>query len=176
MATNARYAPVHVPRPHRSGPKPVLDDPEIRRTMLNMAAAGASRKAIARRIGINPSRLREWIAKGDAQPDIEPWASFSREFLDAERMLESTITGGQAQQVRFILSKPPKERSPWELDFLGRILAARFPAEHGSAAAGNGQLRVIEQDIDPEAWWAQQGLVGDQLRTMLRDPDRKSVV
>lgn len=159
-----------VPTPTRPGPKPRLDDIAFRDRLLMMAASGCSRQGVAAQNGMRKQQLTEWLAKGQAQPDLEPWGSFSRAYLAAERLLEPGITQGLAMQVAHVLRKAPDMRTMAEVQFLRQELALRFPVEHGSAGAGTGQMRQVDAEPDPEAWWQKHGLEGDQLRALLRDP------
>lgn len=143
---------------------------EYRQRMLRLAASGVSRKGVAQSMGIRTQQLNDWLARGIAQPEIEPYASFAVDYLQAERVQEACIAEGISQTVAHILRTVPDKRTPWQVDFLRRELATRFPVEHGSASSGTGQLRVVDAEPDAEAWWQKHGLVGDQLRALIRDP------
>lgn len=156
--------------PPRLGARPLLENHEFRQKLLRMAAAGTSRRGVASCAGMRTAQLTDWLARGIAQPSIEPYASFAVDYLAAERAQEACIAEGISQSVALILRTAPEKRTPWQVDFLRRELATRFPVEHGNAASGTGQLRIVDGEPDPEAWWQKHGLVGDQLRALLRDP------
>jgi hypothetical protein len=135
-----------------------------------MAAAGVSRKHVAHAVGLRKQHLEDWLARGKAQPGIEPWASFADAYAEAEALHAAIINGALSVQVAYVVAKKPEARTPFEIQFLRTELATRYPVEHGNAASGTGQLRVVDGEPDPEAWWQKHGLIGDQLRALLRDP------
>lgn len=165
---SAGYAIV-APAP-RPGPQPKLMNHDFRQQLLRMAAAGTSRKGVAHNAGMRTQQLTDWLARGLAEPDIEPFASFAIDYLRAERCQEACIAEGISECVAVVLRVPPALRTPWQVDFLRKELAARYPVEHGNASSGTGQLRVVDPEPDPDAWWQKQGLTLDQLRALLREP------
>lgn len=160
------------PPPHfaRKGVVPILERPGVRETTIRLACTGVSRRGIAQTIGVSTDALRGWLARGRAQPEVEPWGSWSVDFTAAERVVELTGAEVQTQNLLRIARKPVEERTQAEIVWVGTLLATRFPAEHGNASAGTGNARVLELEPDAEAWWQKHGLVGDQLRALLRDP------
>jgi hypothetical protein len=147
-----------------------LENREFRDSLLMLAASGCSRTGVAQRHGMRKQQLSDWLARGLAQADVEPYGSFAKAYLAAERLLEPGLTQGLAMQVAHVLRIDPAKRTPAEVRFLREELAARYPVEHGNAASGTGQLRVVDGEPDPEAWWQRQGLQLDQLRALVRDP------
>lgn len=135
-----------------------------------MAATGMSRRGIANMLGESSGRLYDWLARGAAQPDVEPYGSWQREFCAAERAAELICTTVEGAQLAHIARKSPQTRTMAEVQWVSAKLAARFPREHGNASAGTGQMRVIDPEPDGEAWWQQHGLQSDQLRALLKDP------
>lgn len=158
------------PPPRRGGKTPKLEDPHYRAQTIRFATTGLSRRGIANMLGESSGCLYDWLARGKAQPDVEPYGSWCREFLAAERAAELLCTELQSQTVAVIARKPPHMRTMAEIAWVDRLLATRYPREHGNASAGTGQARVVDPEPDGEAWWQQHGLQGDQLRALLKDP------
>lgn len=121
-------------------------------------------------LGESTGCLNDWLARGRAQPDVEPYGSWCREFLAAERAAEAICTELQSQTVAVIARKPPHMRTLAEISWVDRLLATRYPREHGNASAGTGNARVAEPEPDGEAWWQKNGLQSDQLRALFKDP------
>lgn len=158
------------PPPRRTGPVPKLNDPAYRMRTITLAAQGLSRRGIANALGESSGRLYDWLAKGAAQPDVEPYGSWQREFCAAERAAEVIGTELQSQTLAHIARKTPAQRTLAEIAWVDRLLATRFPRDHGNASAGTGNARVEAPEPDGEAWWAKHGLQSEQLRALLRDP------
>jgi hypothetical protein len=137
--------------------------------MYMLAAQGMSRAGVAATIGLTSStRIPEWIALGKARGE-EPFAEFARRYPEAERLAEVQLTGIQTSQQRFIAAKHPSMRTPQEMAWVDRQLARKFPREHG-AGEGLMSLRVLDQEIDLDAWWVAQGLEQEQCQALLREP------
>lgn len=149
---------------------PKLSDPGYRKRTLELAATGLSRRGIANLLGESSGRLYDWLAKGAAQPDVEPYGSWQRDFTAAERAAEAIGATIQSQTLASIARKSPQTRTMAEVEWVGRLLATRYPREHGNASAGTGNMRVDNPEPDGAAWWQKHGLQGDQLRALLRDP------
>lgn len=158
------------PPPVRRGPVPKLADPEFRKRTLELAATGLSRRGVANLLGESQGRLCDWLAKGAAQPDFEPYGSWQREYCAAERAAEAVGAKVQHNMLMHIARKSPQTQTLAEVTWVDRLLATRFPRDHGNASAGTGNARVEAPEPDGEAWWQKHGLVGDQLRAMMRDP------
>lgn len=158
------------PPPRRYGPPSKLENPEYRRRTIQYATAGLSRRGIANMLGESSGRLYDWLAKGAANPDVEPYGSWQREFCAAERSAELLGVELQSQTLACIARKAPQNRTLAEIAWVDRLLATRFPRDHGNASAGTGNARVEAPEPDGEAWWAKHGLQSEQLRALLRDP------
>lgn len=158
------------PPPSRGGRPAKLSDPKFRALTIRLATQGLSRRGIANSLGESSSTLYEWLAKGAANPDHEPFGSWQREFCAAERAAEVLGTELQGQTLGMISRKSPQTRTLAEIAWVDRLLATRFPRDHGNASAGTGNARVEAPEPDGEAWWRQHGLQGEQLRALLRDP------
>lgn len=159
------------PPPLRRGKAPKLEDKPFRKRTLELAATGLSRRGVAHLLGMDSTGcLYDWLARGKAQPDVEPYGSWAADYLAAERAAELIGTTIQSAQLAHIARKSPQTRTPAELAFVDRLLATRYPRDHGNASAGTGNARVEAPEPDAEAWWQKHGLVGDQLRALMRDP------
>src|SRR5262245_52282454 len=99
---------------------------------VRIAATGASRQAVAARLGFTVPYLRTWIDKGQANPDSEPEGSFSRAYLEAERALEITGLAAAAEQLVYIAKKKPEQRTLAEIEAVIKWVARLYPREHGA--------------------------------------------
>ena len=141
-----------------------------------------SRNGAAQRLGIEPGTLCDWLARGRAEPDIEPWGSFAEEYLQAERGLEEAGTSAVALRVQAILERqrlnlewkanpdnpddgPPAEPTLQEFEWLLRVVASRYPREHGIHPH-----RLPEVFPDGAAWLERHKLTQEQLVEMFRKP------
>lgn len=77
---------------------PHLEDPVFRSRLVSLASTGMSRRGVAS-AGHAPA-LIEWLSRGRAEPHIEPWGSFARDYLAAERGLELAASGTEAVRVQ----------------------------------------------------------------------------
>lgn len=158
------------PPPRRKGRVPKLENRAFRDKTIQLATAGMSRRGVANLLGESEGRMHDWLARGAAQPEVEPYGSWQREYCAAERAAEALGVELQSQTLGCISRKSPQTRTMAEIEWVGRLLATRFPKDHGNASAGTGNARVAAPEPDPEAWWQKHGLQSDQLRALLRDP------
>jgi hypothetical protein len=70
-----------------------------------LASTGISRNGAAQRLGVEPDTLGEWLSRGKALPDVEPWGSFAQDYLQAERGLEEAATSAVALRVQAVLER-----------------------------------------------------------------------
>lgn len=180
-------------RKRRPGSRPhELDDPAFRARAVSMASTGMTRQGVAAMIGKPWRTLYDWLARGQAEPKIEPWGSFSVDYLRAERGLQGAAQSAIARKVRgihdrqeahdeWLLRRGPEPESGssehyrWatqppeptiaEYEWLMRLLIARHPEEYGTHA-----LRQVEKEPDGAAWLERRGLTHDQLRALVSNP------
>jgi hypothetical protein len=168
MAEGAKYGLVQS-RTGRVGPVPKLCDSEFRERLLLIAAGGVSRRGCARLMGIRPATLLDWLSRGEALPDVEPYGSFARAFQQAERALEGVAAPLLVREVHRI-AKARKKAKPSEAMPIGdrlllmSLLKAKHPHDWGHSSH-----REPTQEADPDAWLDRAGLELEQLRTLLRD-------
>jgi len=79
---------------------PHLEDPVFRSRLVSMASTGMSRRGVAA-AGHAPA-LIEWLSRGRAEPNVEPYGSFARDYLAAERGLECAASGTEAMRVQLM--------------------------------------------------------------------------
>lgn len=152
-------------REGRRGRVAKIDDPAFRRHAVTMAATGSSRRRVAASLGIGAGRLCEWLARGRANPDLEPWGSFADEYLAAEQMMGALGDQCEASRMAHLARLPASVLTTADMRWIAEYQERRYPEQRGQS-----NLRVVETEPDAEAWWAKQGLVGEQLRALLRDP------
>ena len=163
------YAVARIDRGKR-GAKPHLDDPVYRSNLVSLASTGMSRRGVAQVSGASIAALNDWLARGRAQPDEEPYGSFARDFLRAERGLELAASGTialiVAQLYRLARAGDWKalEKSP-NLQDLARLLASRYPEDWGSSLH-----RRPEVEPSGDAWLERNGMTHAQLVHLLREP------
>jgi len=92
---------------------------------IDLVREGHTRTAIARAIGVGESTLRNWLERGEREPDREPWGSFARDFRGNEGLAEVDI--GDA-----ILGAAHSDgRRDWKA--LAWWLERRYPKRYGAA-------------------------------------------
>lgn len=163
------------PGPARGGHTPHLEDPDLRSRIIATASTGASKRGVAAVAGVPIASLLEWISRGLAFPDVEPWGSFARDYRQAERGIELAASGTKAAIVARLYRLVKEER--WEeirasfgdlpnaMRMLTHEIASRFPADHGTSAH-----RVPEAELTGDEWIDRHGLTQAQLGAMMVDP------
>jgi len=152
----------------KSGPRSNLEDPQFRLRALGLASTGISRRGAAMRLGIEPATLGDYLARGKAQPDVEPWGSFATEYLQAERGLEeaaATCIGLWVAHKRAIAEVSPELIERRDILTLERILEKRYPNDRGTSAH-----RLPEADPNGAAWLERHALTQEQLVELFRKP------
>jgi len=138
--------------------------------MYVCAASGMSRNGIAAQIGLSKgATIGEWLARGLAKPDDEPYGEFALKFRQAERLHESMCVDIQSAHLRQIQRKPAYQRTQAEIEWVSRHLARRYPKEHGSGE-GLAPMRELTPEVDLDAWWLSQGLDREQMQALVREP------
>jgi hypothetical protein len=99
-------------REGRRGRVSLLEDSAFRSRLIALAGAGVSRRGAAAQVGVSHARLIEWISRGRAYDRVEPYGSFAREYLAAERMIESIASKVEAMQVQ-VLARQMAEYIRW---------------------------------------------------------------
>lgn len=177
--TGNRY-PLVTQRVRTQGQKPVaIDDPAVRGQFLALASTGMSRRGVAARMGVNSATLLGWLERGRAEPDKEPYGSFSTQYLTSERGLEEAASSAVAMRVQQIVERMrevlafkghpedrPQPPSPADFDWLLRVQQSRWPDDHGTSA----HHRIPEPEPSGEAWLERTGMNHAQLVHMLRKP------
>lgn len=154
----------------RSGPIPRIEDPSFRSRIIATASTGMSRRGVAAVMGLSSGNLTDMLQRGLAFPDEEPYGSFSRDYLRAERGIELAAQGTKAAMIARLYRLVKEER--WELIDIPsalRVLTAevqsRFPQDQGISAH-----RVPEPELTGEEWIERHGLTQAQLGAMIVDP------
>ncbi len=153
----------------RKGPgkRPHLDDGVFRSHIVSIASCGMSRRGVARRAGIPPSTLQDWLDRGRAHPDEEPYGSFTVDYLRAESGLEHAIAETAAlwvQRLREMAAQGAVVDSRAIAQLL-QLQRARYPEDYGTHAH-----RRPEQEPSGDAWLERNGITHAQLVHMLREP------
>jgi hypothetical protein len=161
----AGYAPVTLDRTGKVGKVPHLSDPQLRMNLVLAATSGMSRRGVAEFCGVSNSALKEWIARGKAEPDVEPYGSFSRDFLKATRCLEAAGATVLARRLDWLRKQPSHAVSPQEVKLVIDALAARYPQDHGTS-----KHREPETEITGDDWFEHHAMTHDQLVALLQDP------
>mgnify|MGYP001616334529 CR=1 FL=1 len=144
-----------------------LLDPVFRSNIVSIASCGISRRGVAHRAGIPPTTLYDWLERGRAQPDEEPYGSFTIDYLRAERGLEHAAAEGIAHwvvRVRSLAASGALLDSK-TVGALLRILESRFPEDHGAHLH-----RKPELEPNGDAWLERNGMTHAQLVHLLREP------
>lgn len=89
-----------------------LDDPQFRSQLVSVASVAMSRKGAAAMLGIDWRRLYDWLERGRAHPDVEPYGSFSVDYLRAERGFEHAVSTASALRAQAIL-EAEKDAASW---------------------------------------------------------------
>ncbi len=166
----------------RRGKPSHLDDPQVRTKLIALASTGMSRRGVAARAGFGHTNLHDWLERGRANPEEEPWGSFARDYLMAERGIEEAGSQAEAHRVLQILKACEAGGFPYtcsqcghqgnkhldikELEWVGRVKERRFPEDYGTSA----HHRKPEQEPSGEAWHERNGLNHAQLVHMMKKP------
>jgi hypothetical protein len=156
--------------PGKPGPKPHLEDPAYRSRIIAVAASGMSRRGVAAVAGVSIDTLNDWLARGRARPGEEPYGSFARDYLQAERGIELAVMGTTAAIVAQLYRLAMEgqwaalNESP-HLKELGKLLRDRYPEDWGISVH-----RKPEQEPDGNAWLERHALTGEQLEELFRRP------
>ncbi len=161
--------PSRVPPKARSGPPCKLDDERFREALILAATTGMSTKGIALSARIAPQSLYDWLARGAAEPDKEPYGSFVRAYQAATRVWEGIGASATGLELKRIHAKAKncEELTPQERIWLSTTLAQKYPETWGIGAASG---RVVEQLPDGAAWLQKRGLQAHQLDDMFTKP------
>lgn len=100
-------------RRKKSGPYVELEDPAFRSRCISIASTGASRRTVAALVGKPEGTVRGWVNRGLAFPDVEPYGSFAKDYVRAERGIHGAIAGTAAKRVQ-VLSEMMDKRLAWE--------------------------------------------------------------
>lgn len=165
------------------GPRPRIEDPQFRLRAIAIASTGISRNGAAQRLGVEPNTLCDWLSRGRAQPDREPYGSFATEYLQAERGLEEAGSSAVALRVQAILERQrlhlewhekggtdqpeqrPAEPTLAEFEWVMRVLTSRYPRDHGIHPH-----RLPDVFPDGAAWLERHALTQEQLVELFRKP------
>lgn len=129
-----------------------------------------SRRGVANVCDTSITSLNDWLSRGRAHPEEEPYGSFTRDYLRAERGLELAAAGTIAMVVArlYQLAKAGDwaalDGSP-NLRDLARLLSSRYPEDWGSSLH-----RKPEEEPSGDAWLERSGMTHAQLVHMLREP------
>jgi hypothetical protein len=133
--------------------------------LILTATSGMSRNGVAELCGVSRSALKEWIARGKAFPDVEPYASFSRDYLRAARCFEAAGTSVLARRLDWLRKQSPDEVDARDVKLVIDALAARYPQDYGAS-----KHREPEADITGDEWLDKHAMTHDQLVALLQDP------
>lgn len=166
----------------RKGKPSHLDDPQTRTRLIALASTGMGRRGVAARAGFAYQLLYQWLERGRANPEEEPWGSFARDYLMAERGIEEAGSQAEAHRVLQILKACEAGGFPYtceecghsgnkhldikELEWVGRVKERRFPEDYGTSA----HHRKPETEPSGDAWHERNGLNHAQLVHMLSQP------
>ena len=152
----------------KRGPQPHLSDPEYRSRWVALAATGMSRRGVAEAMGKDESTLRTWLSRGRAEPNVEPYGSFSRDYTQAERGLEAAASGTIAAWVVMlykVAQENPLAVNTKHIETLLSVLRSRFPEEHGVS-----KHRKPEAAVTGAEWLEQHPLEHAQLVELMLEP------
>ena len=154
----------------KPGPIPRLNDERLRAGLLKYAAAGMKIAAVAEINGVGPDMLRAWLARGRAEPDIEPWGSFAQDYGRATRIKDAygaQTTTMYLAKVHSMAEHPrctPADLAP----HMGRVLEimqAMSPKDWGSSK------HRVEHDLPTgDEYLSNLALSVGQICGILRDP------
>jgi hypothetical protein len=161
--------PEHMDRNGRGGgyPSRLETDSELRQKLIDGARLGRSRLGSAESCGISYNALRTWLARGQSAPDVEPYGSFARDYMEAARQIEGRCLSVLAQRLTYLEQAPSEEVSSDDIRVVAQMLAARHPKEHGT-----GALREPEPEIDTDAYHREQGASQAALQAAIRQAAR----
>jgi hypothetical protein len=145
-----------------------LDDPQFRAELISWASTGAPRVVVAAHAGIPKSTLYDWLERGRAEPDVEPWGTFTVQYLRAEKGVAlagpECISRWVAEMLRLCRESPLLVSRDSILTIV-KILESSDP-EHWGAS----KHRKLQPEPDGAAYLERKGLTTEQLRALLRDP------
>ncbi len=99
----ASYPLARIPKTTKGRKPPHLWDPLYRSNIISTASTGMSRRGVAQRCGISHGLLHDWLERGRAHPDEEPYASFAVDYLRAERGLDQAASTAIALRIQALL-------------------------------------------------------------------------
>jgi hypothetical protein len=161
----ASYHPGALERGGSAGPIPHLHDPQLRTNLILAAAGGMSRNGSADFCGVPRSSLKSWLARGLAEPRMEPYGSFARDYFKASRVLEAAGSAVLARRLAWLRKQPSDAIESRDVKFVLDALAARYPAEWGVS-----KHREPEAEVTAEQWLEQNGMTHEQLVALFADP------
>jgi len=136
-----------------------------------------SRRGVAAAVGVDPKTIREWIGRGKAYPDQEPWGSFAVDYERAERGLEGAVVGTISLTVQRLFKLAQRasegdeaaalalaENGP-QLKELLNVVAARWPKDWGLS-----KHREPEADFSGDEWLDANAMTREQLGAVFADP------
>lgn len=92
-----------------------LDDAAFRSQAISVASVAMSRKGAAAMMGVGWRTLYEWLERGKAHPEVEPYGSFAVDYLRAERGFEHAVSTASALRAQSIL-EAEKRAAIWAAD------------------------------------------------------------
>lgn len=146
-----------------------LDDPLLRERLLILAGKGVSRRGVARIEGLSRSTLKEWLDRGEAKPEIEPWGSFAKHYLASERSIEesgSVIISTEMRRLQALVENL-KDISDQDRAWVSKTLAQKFPAEWGTTQNSG---RELDEEPDGDGYMQSTGLAHHELADMFKFP------
>lgn len=135
-----------------------------------------SRRGVAAACGVDPKTIREWIGRGKAYPDQEPWGSFAVDYERAERGLEGAAVGTISLVVQHLFKLAQRAAE-------GDIMAAKALSKHGNLKEllnvlqarwpkdwGAGKHREPEADFSGTEFLDAHAMDREQLGAVFADP------
>lgn len=136
-----------------------------------------SRRGVAAAVGVDPGTIRNWIGRGKAYPNEQPWGSFAVDYERAERGLEGAAVGAISLTVQRLYKLAMRadqgdeaaelalaEQGP-QLKELLNVLAARFPKDWGTS-----KHREPEHDFSASEYLDATAMDRAQLAALFSDP------
>lgn len=139
-----------------------------------------SRRGVAAAVGVDAGTIRNWIGKGKAYPDEEPWGSFAVDYERAERGLEGAAVGTISLTVQRLFSLAQRATNGDEeaglilashgpqMKELLNVLSARFPKDWGTS-----KHRESEADFSADEYLDAHAMTREQLGAVFADPPEK---
>lgn len=157
-----------------------LEDPAFRSRCISIAATGMSRRGVAAAVGVDAGTIRNWIGKGKAFPNEEPWGSFAVDYERAERGLEGAAVGTISLTVQRLFALSQRATNGDEeaglilashgpqLKELMNVLASRWPKDWGTS-----KHREPDADFSADEYLDSHAMTREQLGAVFADPPEK---